>query len=82
MNEHDEELVRVLAPQNAEIRRSYDKHAQLKAEVDALSSRAHLTAEEEEHRRLLQRKKLALKDKIVRMLDEHRRENASASAGS
>ena len=82
MDAHDEELAIALASQNVEIRRSYDKHSRLKAEVDALSSRARLTAEEERHRRELQKQKLAEKDKIVRMLEEHRREQTGASSGS
>lgn len=82
MDARDEELVRKLAPTNTGLRRIVDKHAQLKAEVDALSSRAHRTADEERRRRELQKQKLAEKDRIVRMLDEYRRENGESAAGS
>lgn len=82
MDARDEELVRKLAPSNTGLRRLVDRHAKLKAEVDALSSRAHRTAEEELRRRELQKQKLAEKDRIVRMLDEYRRENGEVTVGS
>ncbi len=82
MDARDEELVKALAPENAAIRRSYEKHLKLKAEVDQLASRSHLTTEEELRRRELQKQKLAEKDKIVRLLDEYRREQGQASSGS
>jgi len=82
MDARDEELVRKLAPSNVGLRRLVDKHAQLKAEVDELSSRAHRTADEERRRRELQKQKLAEKDRIVRMLEDHRREHGEAPSGS
>jgi uncharacterized protein len=82
MEAHDEELVKSLAPQNATLRRAYEKHTRLKGEVDALSARAHLTHEEELRRRELQKQKLAEKDKIVRLLEEHRRGQGQVSSGS
>lgn len=82
MDARDEELVRALAPENAGLRRSYERHIQLNAEVDELSSRAHLTTEEEQHRRELQKQKLVEKDKIRKFLDEHRRQSGEASSSS
>ena len=82
MDPRDEELVKTLAPEHAGLRRSYERHAQLKAEVDELSSRAHLTTDEELHRRELQKQKLAEKDRITRILGEYRRERGEASSGS
>ncbi|MFN2378000.1 MAG: YdcH family protein [Candidatus Binatia bacterium] len=82
MDARDEELVRSLAPENAGLRRSYEKHAKLKAEVDALTARPHLTTEEELRRRELQKQKLAEKDKIIRVLDDYRRERGEATSGS
>jgi uncharacterized protein YdcH (DUF465 family) len=82
MDARDEELVRTLAPGNAGLRRSYEKHARLKAEVDELSSKPRLTSQEELHRRALQKQKLAEKDRIIRMLDEHRRERGEATSGN
>jgi uncharacterized protein len=82
MDARDEELVRALAPENAGLRRSYELHAKLKAEVDEMTARPHLTTEEELHRRELQKQKLAEKDKIIRFLGEYRRERGEASSGS
>ena len=82
MDPHDEELVKSLLTENAGLRRSYERHLQLKAEVDELTSRPHLTTEEELHRRELQKQKLAEKDKIARILGEYRREHGGAPAES
>jgi len=82
MEQHEEELVKRLALQNVELRRAYERHANLADEVDELSSRPHLTAEEEVRRRDLQKQKLAEKDKIMRMLEDHRRAQPEASSGS
>jgi uncharacterized protein YdcH (DUF465 family) len=82
MDARDEELVKKLAPTNVALRRLVEKHARLKAEVDELSSLTFRTADEEKRRRLLQKQKLAEKDRIVRMLEEYRRENGEASSGS
>ena len=82
MDARDEELVKTLAPEDAILRRSYERHTKLAAEVDELSSRPHLSTEEELHRRELQKQKLVEKDKIIRILDEHRRERTGASSES
>lgn len=82
MDARDEELVKALAPEHHGLRRSYEKHSRLKAEVDELTARPHLTTEEELHRRELQKQKLAEKDKITRMLGEYRRERGEATSGS
>ena len=82
MEAHDEELVKSLAPQNVALRRAYEKHNLLKAEVSELSTRVRLTPEEESRRRALQKEKLAEKDKIMRLLAEHRRGQAEVSSRS
>jgi uncharacterized protein YdcH (DUF465 family) len=82
MDTRDEELVKALAPEHTVLRRLYEKHSRLKAEVDELTSRPHLTTEEELRRRELQKQKLAEKDKIARILDEYRRDHREASSGS
>jgi uncharacterized protein len=79
MDARDEELVKTLAPEHAGLRRSYERHAQLKAEVEELTARAHLTTEEELHRRELQKQKLAEKDRIARLLDEYRQRGEISS---
>ncbi|HYC54568.1 MAG TPA: DUF465 domain-containing protein [Candidatus Binatia bacterium] len=73
MEPHDEELVKSLAPGNEELKLAYETHRRLKSEVEELSARSHLSPEEELHRKELQKLKLAEKDKIMRILAEHRR---------
>lgn len=82
MDARDEALVKTLALQNIELRRSWEKHSRLKDQVAALSSRAHLTPDEEVQRRELQKQKLAEKDRMMRLLDEHRRSQGEATSGS
>ena len=82
MDARDEELVKSLAPANDGLRQSYERHLQLKAEVDELSQRPHLTTEEEVHRRELQKQKLAEKDRIIRFLEEYRRGQTQVSSAS
>ena len=82
MDPRDEELVKTLAPEDADLKRSYERHARLKAEVAELSSRPYLTSDEEVRRRELQKQKLAEKDRIVRMLSEYRRTHGEATSSS
>ena len=72
MDERDEELIVSLLPQDPELRTAYEEHRKLKAEVDSLQSRTKLTAEEELTKKTLQKRKLVQKDKIMRILAEHR----------
>jgi uncharacterized protein YdcH (DUF465 family) len=73
MEQRDEELIVSLLPQVPELRTAYEEHRKLKAEVDSLQSKTKLTAEEELTKKTLQKRKLAQKDKIMRILAEHRR---------
>jgi uncharacterized protein YdcH (DUF465 family) len=73
MEQRDEELIVSLLPQVPELRVAYEEHRKLKAEVDSLQSKTKLTAEEELTKKTLQKRKLAQKDKIMRILAEHRR---------
>lgn len=82
MDARDEELVKALAPEHDGLRRSYERHSQLKAEVEELTARPHLTTDEELHRRELQKQKLAEKDRIARLLHEYRRERGEVRSGS
>jgi hypothetical protein len=72
MEQRDEELIVSLLPQVPELRSAYEEHRKLKAEVDSLQSKTKLTAEEELTKKTLQKRKLAQKDKIMRILAEHR----------
>ena len=82
MEQRDEELIAALAPQHPELKAAYDEHSRLNGEVDKLAGKAFLSPAEELEKKTLQKKKLAEKDKIMRMLDEYRRDRqASGQAG-
>ncbi len=82
MEAHDEELVKSLVSGNDELRRADQVHRELKAEVDALSAKNHLSPEEELRRKELQKLKLAEKDKIMRILVDYRRVAGSSPSVS
>jgi uncharacterized protein YdcH (DUF465 family) len=73
MEQRDEELIVSLLPQNPELKGTWDEHGRLASEVEGLLRRSHLTAEEEVTKKNLQKLKLIEKDKILKILDEHRR---------
>ena len=77
MEQRDEELVKALLPQNAELKAAYEQHKQLKAQVEALQSKGSLSEDEELAKKNLQKLKLAEKDKIMQILAEHRDEPGS-----
>lgn len=81
MDQRDEELIVALLPHNPELRTAYDEHHRLNAEVDKLAGKPFLSATEEIEKKNLQKRKLAEKTKIVRILDDYRRSQASGHSG-
>jgi hypothetical protein len=81
MDQRDEELIAALLPHNPELRAAYDEHHRLNAEVDKLAAKPFLSATEEIEKKNLQKRKLAEKTKIVRILDDYRRSQASGQNG-
>ena len=73
MEAHDEELVKSLAPGNAELQQAYVEHARLKKQVEELAGRQHLSPHEELEKKTLQKEKLAQKTKILKFLEDHRK---------
>ncbi len=73
MEAREEELIQTLTPQNETLRVATAEHGRLKALVDELKARPHLSPEEEVRKKDLQKRKLAEKDKIRKILDDHRR---------
>jgi uncharacterized protein YdcH (DUF465 family) len=81
MEQRDEELIISLLPQNPELAEAWDEHKRLSTAVESLMERSHLTASEEVEKKNLQKRKLSQKDKILGILEQHRRrpqENSSA----
>jgi hypothetical protein len=81
MDLRDEELVTTLMPKNPELKAAYEEHLRLNSEVDKLASKAFLSPNEEIEKKNLQKRKLAEKTKIIRILDEYRRTQASSQGG-
>ena len=77
MEQRDEELIAALMPHNPDLKAAYDEHARLNVEVDKLAAKHFLSQSEEIERKNLQKRKLAEKTKIMRILDEHRRGQVS-----
>jgi hypothetical protein len=77
MEQRDEELIAALLPHNPDLRAAYEEHSRLNAEVDKLAAKHFLSQSEEVERKNLQKRKLAEKTKIMRILDEHRRHQES-----
>jgi hypothetical protein len=73
MEQRDEELILSLLPQNPELKEAWEEHKRLKAAVDGLMERSHLTATEELEKKDLQKRKLAQKDKIQLLLADCKR---------
>lgn len=74
MEHRDEELIEALLPQHPELKAAYEEHARLKSEVEKLASKSFLSPADEKERKDLQKRKLAEKDKIMRILADHRGE--------
>jgi hypothetical protein len=74
MEQRDEELAKTLLPQYPELKTAYEEHTKLKAQVEKLTARPYLSPSEEVEKKDLQKRKLAEKTKIMRILDEHREE--------
>jgi uncharacterized protein YdcH (DUF465 family) len=72
MERSEEELILALLPQSPELKTAYEEHMRLNAEVDRLATKSHLSADEEIEKKDLQKRKLAEKDKIMRILADHR----------
>jgi uncharacterized protein YdcH (DUF465 family) len=72
MERSEDELILALLPQYPELKTAHEEHTRLKAEVDKLSAKSHLSADEEFRKKDLQKRKLAEKDKMMRILADHR----------
>ena len=79
MEQSDEELAITLLPQYPELKTAYETHSRLKAEVEKLTVRSYLSPSEEMEKKDLQKQKLVEKDKILRILDEHREAKTAGS---
>lgn len=72
MEANDQTLVRQLCDDNARFRLLYEEHLLLEKELQVLDQKNHLTSEEEVERKKVQKLKLAGKDEMERILQQHR----------
>ena len=73
MEVRDEELIQTLVPQHDELRGAMEEHTRLKALVDQMGARPNLSPGEQVEKKKLKKRKLAEKDKIMRILEDYRR---------
>ena len=77
MEQHEEEKVAALIPNNPDLKAAYDEHQNLKAQVEILQAKAFLSPEEELDKKNLQKLKLNAKTKILRMVEDIERGHGS-----
>lgn len=72
MEKHEEELIRSLIDQDAELRRYYEEHLELERQLETLQHKHYLTPEEDLEKKRIQKVKLAGKDRIMEILGRYR----------
>ncbi len=72
MEERDQDLVRELWDNNPRFRKLYEEHQLLEKELNNLSDKSFLSAEEEIEKKKMQKLKLAGKDEMEHILSSHR----------
>ncbi|MCK4727803.1 MAG: hypothetical protein KAT27_02675 [Desulfobacterales bacterium] len=73
MEKRDEKLIAQLIKENKTLREYVEQHKEYERQLEECSKRIHLTTEESMERKRIQKLKLAGRDKIERILAEHRR---------
>lgn len=61
---------------DADLKNCVEEHERLEQKIEALNRRVYLTAEEEYERKELQKRKLAGRDRMEKILSRYRKENA------
>jgi len=72
MEERDEKLIAQLIKENKTLKQSVEQHQEYERQLEEFNKRIHLTADESMERKRIQKLKLANRDKIERILTEHR----------
>jgi uncharacterized protein len=80
MEKKDEELIQSLLANDAELKRYYEEHLALEAQLAEFNRKLYMTAEQEIEKKELQKRKLIGKDRIMQILDKHRSASRGASA--
>lgn len=72
MEKNDQELIERLMPEHEELRRLVAEHQEFENRLAEFNKRLYLTEEEALEKKRIQKLKLAGRDRIERILDEHR----------
>ncbi|MDR1049748.1 MAG: DUF465 domain-containing protein [Deltaproteobacteria bacterium] len=72
MEAQDETLISRLIEHNPELKQLMDTHRKFESQLDEMNNRPYLTSEDDLERKRIQKAKLAGKDKIERILAQHR----------
>ena len=72
METRDEKLIASLIPQNEELRQLMENHDRYENQLVELNKRPYLTTEEALEKKVLQKQKLAGRDRIEAILAEYR----------
>lgn len=67
----EQELKELLLRENAEFRRAHDDHQDCERALDAIRGKTHLSVAEADEERELKKKKLALKDRMYRLMSDY-----------
>jgi hypothetical protein len=72
MEERDEKLIAQLIPSNETLKQCVQQHRDYEKQLEEFNKRIHLTTDESLERKRIQKLKLANRDRIERILVEHR----------
>jgi len=73
MEKKDMEIIARLVTKNDSLKKYVQQHQEYESQLEEYNSRLHLTSEEWMERKKIQKLKLAVRDKIERILAQHRR---------
>ncbi|RLB88253.1 MAG: DUF465 domain-containing protein [Deltaproteobacteria bacterium] len=73
MEKKDMEIIARLVTENDSLKKYVQQHQEYESQLEEYNSRLHLTSEEWMERKKIQKLKLAVRDKIERILAQHRR---------
>jgi len=69
----EKELKELLLRENAEFRRAHDDHGDCERALETIRAKTHLSVAEVDEERELKKKKLALKDRMYRLMSDYLR---------
>lgn len=72
MEERDEKLIAQLVKEDETLKQCMEQHHAYERQLEEFNSRIHLSTEESLERKTIQKLKLANRDKIERILSQHR----------